>query len=393
MRPLGVGMVGYGFIGKVHAHAYRALPLFYDPLPVRTELIGVCTTTEASGNRAREQAGFAFATTDYRDLLAREDIQIIDVCSPNDAHKAVIMDALRAGKHIYCDKPLALDVAECEEICALARTVPTVQQMTFNYRFVPALMRARELAEAGFLGDLFQFRAAYLHAGYIDPSRPYSWRLDRVRSGGGAIADLGAHVIDLVRYLIGPGVEVGRAGEFASVMADLQTVITQRPDPKTGEMRKVDVDDIAYAHCRLEGGATGTLEASRLATGVQDELRLELHGTKGGLKFNLMEPNWLDAYDATQPELALGGDRGYTRIESVTRYPKPYSLGVTKNTVGWLNFHIQSLFDFVNNIALQNDGKPLPAASPTFTDGLAAQKVIAACQASSTAKTWLQIEE
>src|SRR5579884_109928 len=379
----GVGMVGYGFIGKVHSVAYRSLPLFYDPLPAKTRLIGVATATAQSGQKAVEQAGFEFATTDYQELLARDDIQLIHVCTPNDAHRAVVLDALRAGKHIYCDKPLALNVAEAEEICALARTVPAVHQMTFNYRFVPALMRARQMAEAGFLGDLFSFRAAYLHAGYIDPNRPFSWRLDWERSGGGAIVDLGAHIIDLVRYLVGPGTGVGRAGEFAAVSADLQTVIKERRAPQTGAMRRVDVDDIALAQCRLEGGAVGTLEASRLATGVQDEIRLELHGSKGGLKFNLMDPNWLDAYDATQPEAPLGGNRGYTRIEAVTRYPKPYALGVTKNTVGWLSFHIQSVFDFVSNVARLVEGKPLPPQSPTFEDGLAAQRVIAACQRSA----------
>src|SRR5262245_51008789 len=145
MKKLGVGMVGFGFIGKVHSHAHLSLPLFYDPLPVRTQLVGVCTTSETSGQRAQDQAGFTFATTDYRDLLNREDIHLIHVCSANDAHRDVVLAALRAGKHIYCDKPLALNVAEADEILALAATVPTVQQMTFNYRFVPAIMRARQL--------------------------------------------------------------------------------------------------------------------------------------------------------------------------------------------------------------------------------------------------------
>lgn len=391
MQTDGVGMVGYGFIGKVHSVAYRSLPLLYDPIPAKTRLIGVATATAQSGQKAVEQAGFEFATTDYRELLARDDIQIVNICTPNDAHFEVVRDALKAGKHIYCDKPLALNVAECEEVCDLARTVPTVQQMTFNYRFIPAILRARQMVEAGFLGDLFQFRAAYLHAGYIDPNRPFSWRLDFARSGGGAITDLGAHAIDLVRFLVGPGTGVGRAGEFAALQANLQTVISKRRDPGTGEMRRVDVDDIALVNCRLTGGAIGTLEASRLATGVQDELRIELHGTKGGLRFNLMEPNWLDAYDATRPEAALGGDRGYTRIEAVTRYPKPYALGATKNTVGWLNFHIHSLFDFINNVANHAEGQSMPAHSPTFEDGLAAQRVIAACQLSSERGAWAEV--
>jgi len=376
-------MVGYGFIGKVHSHAHLALPLLYDPLAARTRLVGVCTATVASGAKAQAQAGFEFAVTDYRALLERDDIQLIHVCTPNNAHFALVRDALAAGKHIYCDKPLALNVAEAEEIVALGQSVPTVQQMTFNYRFVPALMRARQMVEAGYLGDLFSFRVAYLHAGYIDPKRPYTWRLDMARSGGGAIADLGAHVIDLTRYLLGPGTNVARAGEFAAVSATLQTVIKERTEASTGLVRPVDVDDLALVQCRLAGGAVGTLEASRLSTGVQDELRIELHGSKGGLRFNLMDPNWLDAYDATVPEAPLGGDRGATRIESVTRYPKPYSLGATKNTVGWLNFHIQSVNDFVTNVAHSVDGKPMHPHSPTFSDGLATQRVIAASQQSS----------
>jgi predicted dehydrogenase len=340
-----------------------------------------------------ETAGFLCAVTDFRELVARDDIDLIHICTPNDAHREAVVAALRAGKHVYCDKPLALDVAEAEEICSLAQTVPTVQQMTFNYRFVPAILRARQLVEAGFLGELFQFRAAYLHAGYTDPKRPYSWRTDLARSGGGAIADLGAHVIDLVRFLVGPGTGVTRGGEFAEVSASLQTLILERPDPKTGAMRRVDVDDVALAQCRLEGGAFGTLEASRFATGVQDELRLELHGSKGALRFNLMEPNWLDAYDATRPEVPLGGERGFTRIESVTRYARPYALGATKNTVGWLNFHIQSLFDCVNNIALKEAGMPISHGSPTFADGLATQRVISACQRSARDGGWVAVTE
>ena len=392
MKTLGVGIVGFGFIGKVHAHAHLSLPLFYDPLPARTKLIGVCTTSEESGRKAKEQGGFAINVTDYRRLLERDDIHLIHVCTPNDSHKEIVAAALKAGKHLYCDKPLALNSQEAEEIVKLSTESHTVQQMTFNCRFIPAILRAREMAEAGYLGELFAFRVAYLHAGYISPKRPYSWRTNMAKSGGGAISDLGAHAIDLLRFLTGSGSQVRRGGEVVELSADLQTLIAERPDPKTGEMRRVDVDDIALATLRLEGGATGTLEASRLATGVQDELRIELHGSNGSLKFNLMEADWLDAYDATLPEASLGGDRGYRRIECVTRYPKPYSLGATKNTAGWLNFHIASLFDFVQNVANFEMGDRLSPLSPTFHDGLATQKVISACQKSSqNSGAWTKI--
>lgn len=377
-------MAGYGFIGKVHCHAHLSIPLLYDPLPCRTKLVGVCTATEASGEKAKTQAGFEFDTRRYDDLLSRADIHIIHICTPNDCHFEMVRDALKAGKHIYCDKPLALNGQQAQELADLAKSSSVWHQMTFNYRFVPSIMRAREMTQSGFLGDLLSFRAAYLHAGYVDPNRPFSWRTDFSRSGGGAISDLGAHVIDLLRFTIGPGTNVGRGGEFSSVSALLQTLITQRKDTKTGSLRTVDVDDIAMAHCKLTGDAAGTLEVSRLATGVQDELRLELHGTKGGLRFNLMEANWLDAYDNTLPESPLGGDRGFRRIESVTRYPKPYSLGATKNTVGWLNFHIASLFDFLSNVTSYQNGSTPSPISPTFQDGLAAQNVISACQKSSS---------
>lgn len=392
MRTYGVGMVGFGFIGKVHAHAHRALPLFFDPPPAITKLVGVCTTSEETAAKAARQAEFAMHTTDYRTLLARDDIHLIHVCVPNDAHFSVVKAALESGKHVYCDKPLARTLAEARELERAAGQSNLVNQMTFNYRFVPAIMRAAQLIDDGFLGELLCFRAAYLHAGYVDPKRPFSWRTDFARSGGGAIMDLGAHVIDLVQFLLDRPC-VPRGGHFAQVSADLQTVIPERMDPRSGLIRKVDVDDMALVKCRLSGGATGLIEASRMSTGVQDELRFELHGSRGSLRFNLMEADWLDAYDATAPEAPLGGDRGYRRIEAVTRYPKPYALGATKNTVGWLNFHIESVYDFVDNVVRSDEGRDRNPNSPTFRDGVAAQEFIAACQVSSRDNgAWTSVE-
>ena len=370
----GVGIVGYGFIGKVHAFAHRSLPLFYDPLPARTRLVGVCTATEASGNKAVEQAGFAFATTNYEDLLARDDIQLIHCCTPNDAHRDLLLAALRAGKHVYCDKPLTRTLAEAEEVAGAARLSNVVNRMTFNYRFVPAILRAKELVDDGFLGDVYQFRAAYLHAGYLDPQRPRTWRLQMARSGGGALMDLGAHVFDLVRHLV---------GEIAEVNARLHTFIPRRPDPSTGAPAPVDVDDVAVVQVRTARGALGVIEASRLATGVQDELRIEIHGSRGALAFNLMDPHWLTVYDATRPEAPLGGTRGPQRIECVARFPKPYALGATKNAVGWPQFHVHCLFDFVDSVARGQLG------GPSFEDGLAAQRLVDACQRSDAARAWV----
>ncbi len=392
MRKLGVGMAGYGFIGRVHAHAHRSLPLFYRPIPFQTELLGVATSTESSGRMAQEEAGFHFHTRDYRDLLHHPDIDIIDVCTPNDTHFDICRDAILAGKHVYCDKPLALNVQQAEELAAMAESSTVVCQMTFNYRFVPAIMRARQLVESNLLGKLTGFRASYLHAGYIDSTRKHSWRVSKVRSGGGAIADLGSHAVDLLRFLTGPGSNVERGGEWESVSATLQTLIPKRPDA-AGQPVAVDVDDIAIAQVRLSGGALGTLEASRLATGAQDNLKVQLFGLKGSLAFDLMEPNWLDVYDAREPEGELGGNRGMKRIEAVARYPQPYSLGVTKNTVGWLQFHIQCLFDLVNSIDRKERALPPSAYSPTFKDGLAVQRIICGVQQSAaTGSAWTSLQ-
>jgi predicted dehydrogenase len=344
------------------------LPFFYD-LPVQTRLVGVCTSTETTGKKAQTQAGFEFATTSVDDLLSRPDIHLVHCCTPNDAHYELIVSALQAGKHIYCDKPLTRTVAEAEEIFALSETLPHVlHRMTFNYRFAPATLRAKQLIEAGFLGDVYQFRGAYLHAGYVDPKRPRTWRTQMEKSGGGAIMDLGVHIFDLLRYLL---------GEFDSVQATLDTRIHERPDAQTGQPAPVDVDDIAVVQARTKSGAVGVVEASRLATGVQDELRFEIHGSRGAIAFNLMEPNYLTIYDATVPEAPLGGNRGPQRIECVARYPKPYALGATKNPIGWPQLHVHCLYDFVQAIA---GG---PNNGPTFADGLAAQRFVHACQQSA----------
>lgn len=385
-------MAGYGFIGRVHAHAHRSIPLFYRPLPFQTELVGVSTASQASGISAVEEAGFQFHTRSYQDLLQHPGIDIIDICTPNDTHFEICRDAILAGKHVYCDKPLALDAAQAAELAGLALSSNVVCQMTFNCRFVPAIMRARQLTESGFLGQLTGFRAQYLHAGYIDAERKHTWRLSMARSGGGAIADLGSHAIDLVRFLTGSATGVERGGEWAAVSATLQTLIGERPNAY-GQLTPVDVDDIAIAQVKLEGGAVGTLEASRLATGVQDQLVVQLHGLNGSISFDLMDPNWLEVYDAREPEAALGGNRGTKRIETVARFPQPYALGAVKNTVGWLQFHIQCLYDFVNSIDCKEQGGPGSPYSPTFTDGLAVQRVIGAVQKSAAnGSAWTPVE-
>ncbi len=371
----GVGMIGYGFMGKMHTYSYASLPFIYSPMPARIRLVGVCAATETTRARAVESAGYEFSCADYHELLDRDDIQIINVCTPNYLHYEQAMAAMRAGKHVYCDKPMAMNAQEAAEMAALARETGLTCQVTFHNRFCPAMMRAKQMADDGFLGDVVSFRAAYLHSGYTSPSRPISWRMQYEKSGGGAMMDLGSHVIDLVRFII---------GDFAKVSARLETYIKERPvSAGSSEMAPVTVDDLALLTLEAVNGAVGTIEASRLATGTVDDLRFEIHGTRGALSFDLMNPNWLMAYDDTRKGGDYGGDRGWQRIECVQNYPKPAALPGAKAPVGWMRLHIDSIFQFVCNVAA---GRP---GCPSFEDGLAVQRVMdAAARSAENGSAW-----
>lgn len=372
-----IGMVGYGFIGKVHTLAYRLLPMIYDPFPVRLRLVGVSAASQDSTRKGVEQGEYEFGTTNWRELVARDDIDVINCCTPNFLHKEVVIAAMRAGKHVYCDKPLAMSLDEAREIVSVAHETGLQNQMTFNYRFVPAMMRAKQLVEDGFLGRVFSFRAAYLHPGYIDPQRPISWRLDAAQGGGGALFDLGSHVLDLVRFLL---------GEYEEVHAIAETFIKERPLPgKPDHMMPVKVDDLTLMMVRMANGAVGTLEASRLATGTNDELRLEIHGSEGALRFNLMDPNWLYVYDAREPGAPIGGERGFKAIETVQRYPPPAVLPGPKLSIGWMRYHIASQYDFITSLV---EGRP---SSPSFVDGMKVQEVMEAGYISARGKEWVSL--
>ena len=332
-----------------------------------------------AANSLKHKPGLRLRLPIRRNCSHTPEIDIIHCCTPNDAHAVLLLSAIQAGKHIYCDKPLTRTLAEAQAVTAAAVKSTAIHRMTFHYRFAPATLRAKQLVESGFLGELYHFRAAYLHAGYLDPARPRTWRLEMARSGGGALMDLGAHVFDLTRWLV---------GEFDSVSATLVTRINERPDPCTGAPAPVDVDDIALIQARTQSGAIGIIEASRLATGVQDELRIELHGSKGAISWNLMEPNFLSVYDARSPEEPLGGDRGVKQIECVSRYPQPFAFKTNKNTLGWNQMHAHSVFDFVSAVATGAD-----ETGPTFVDGLAANAFVHACQESAGADgAWRKVK-
>lgn len=371
MKTLGVGIIGFGFMGKTHTCNYRTLPLYYDPPPLRTRLVCVADVVQERVKYAVEEAGFEHGTTNWRELIARDDIHVVDICSPNSQHQEQLLAAMAAGKHIYCDKPLAVGQAALAPIEAALRTYRGIGQMALQYRFFPATLRAKQLIDEGFLGSVVSFRAAYLHSGSVDPNRRMGWK--QLKSeGGGVLHDLGAHIVDLTDYLIGP---------LVSVRAELHILYAKRPDAH-GEWVAVEADDLSLIQVKVPSGAVGTIEASKIATGAEDELRLEIHGDKGALRFSSMDPNYLDAYDLGQPEAPLGGQRGWRRIACVQRYDKPANFPGPKFTIGWTRAHLASLYNFLDGVA---KGKQ---PEPSLLRGLHLQRILAAAERSAATQTW-----
>ncbi|NQT36453.1 MAG: Gfo/Idh/MocA family oxidoreductase [Planctomycetes bacterium] len=377
MKVHGVGIIGFGFIGKVHAYGYTNLPLFYDPVPLAARVTHVVTGHQETAEKGRAVIGADVATTDYRTVTENPEIDIVHICSPNHLHKDALLSAMRHGKHIYCDKPLVATVEEAEEIRAALADYRGTAQMTFQYRFYPATLRAKQLIDEGALGEILTFRSSFLHGGSADPVAPLKWKLSRA-AGGGVIADLASHVLDLVDHTIGP---------FDSLMADTRIVYPRRPslaDPT--EKLPVDTEDSVVALARLQSGATGTIEATKIATGSEDELRLEIHGTRGALRFNGMDPHHLQWHDAQASDRPLGGLRGWNRIATGQRYDDPASgFPSAKSAMGWIRTHVACLANFLEAVAA---GRP---AVPGLEQGIRVQGLMECLRRSAAEKAWVDV--
>jgi predicted dehydrogenase len=378
MKKLGVGMIGYGGIGRVHAMAYRAIPFHYG-LPADTvSIVGVATTRPETAEKAAREIGCQVWTTDYRELLARSDVDVVDCCVPNYKHEEIVVAAARAGKQIYCEKPLAMNVAEGRRMVLAVQKAGVKTQMTFNFRFFPAITRARQLVEEGFLGRPFSFRGRYYRSSYISPEKLLSWRLRKEVSGGGALFDLGSHVLDLVYYLL---------GKFDSVQATLETLIKERPIAAgSTEKGRVDVDDIALMQARTDGGVLGLIEVSRMGTGATNDLQIEIFGEKGALRFDAANPSWLEVYDVRDAGQPLGGMRGFRRLETVQRYEGQRSPDWSM-TPSFVRTHAESQYQFLKAIS---DGLQ---PSPDLADGLHIQEVMEAAVHSSAEGRWVTLRE
>jgi predicted dehydrogenase len=357
-RPLGVAVIGYSFMGKAHSNAWRNVGAFYpDVPPVRQQvLVG---RDPAAVKAAAERYGWAESATDWAEVIGRDDIDIVDICTPGHLHADIALAALAAGKHVLVEKPLANTVAESEAMVSAAAAATGRSMIGFNYRRVPALALARQVIAEGRIGKVRQVRAAYLQDWLSDETAPMTWRLRRDEAGSGALGDLGSHVVDQLHSLLGERVVTARGR--------LQTFVTER-DGSDGR-EPVTVDDAAWATLETASGVVASVEVSRMATGRKNGLTLEVYGSEGALSFDLERLN----------ELGVDDGSGMRRV-LVTEESHPYLAAwwPPGHTLGWDHTFTSQAADLLTAIA--NDVDP----APSFADGLAVQRVLAAIEASDS---------
>ncbi|MFI5550348.1 Gfo/Idh/MocA family protein [Streptomyces sp. NPDC051738] len=377
--PLRVGMVGYAFMGAAHSQGWRTAGRVFD-LPRTPVLAAICGRDAAAVRAAADRHGWATAETDWRALIERDDIDLVDICTPGDSHAEIALAALAAGKHVLCEKPLANSVEEAEAMTAAAEEASRRGQLAmvgFNYRRVPASALARSMVAEGRLGTLRHVRVTYLQDWLVDPEFPLTWRLRKELAGSGALGDLGAHIIDLAQYLAGE--------QLTGVSALTETFVKERPLPggavkglsaaaAEGATGQVTVDDAALFTGRFPSGALASFEATRYATGRKNALRLELNGSHGSIAFDLERLNELSYHDGTEP----GAHAGFRRI-LVTEPDHPYldAWWPPGHGLGYEHTFVHQARDLVHAIA---EGR---RPEPSFADGLQVQRVLAAVEESA----------
>ncbi|TRW45390.1 Gfo/Idh/MocA family protein [Georgenia yuyongxinii] len=370
-------MVGYAFMGRAHSQAWRVAPRFFDLPhdPVMQVLVG--RSPERAAQAAR-RLGWAEVETDWRRVVERDDVDLVDICTPGDTHAEIATAALAAGKHVLVEKPMANTLAEAETMAAAARAAAAqgaLSMVGFSYRRVPALALARDLVAEGRIGEVRQVRAQYLQDWLADPDAPLSWRLDKARAGSGALGDIGAHIVDLTHFITGQRV--------VGVSAMLDTFVAERPvATSTGALRgtggadrgPVTVDDSAVFLARLSSGAPATFEATRFAWGRKNAIRIEVSGTAGAIAFDFEDMNVLNFFDAADDARTAG----FRRV-LVTEPDHPYMAAwwPAGHGLGYEHTFVHQVVDLVEAVAAGEQ------PTPSFDDGLAVQRVLDAVERSA----------
>ncbi len=383
MKEINVGLVGYKFMGKAHSNALSRLNMFFD-CSAQVNKKAICGRDEAPVQKAAGKFGWDSYETSWEKLVARRDIDVVDITAPSNAHKAIALAAAENGKHIFCEKPLALTLADAREMLESVNKNGVKHQIGFNYRFVPAVRLMKNMIDAGKIGTIRHVRASYLQDFIIDPDFPLIWRLQKDICGSGSLGDLGAHFIDLARYL---------AGDFKSVTGIQKTFIKSRPmvqemtglsasAKKDAPRGNVDVDDGTVFVAEFENGALGVFEATRFAGGHKNDLSIEINGDKGSIKFVFERMNELQ-YFAAGDEAGLQGFRLIQASEGIHPYMSAW--WPAGHVIGYEHTFVHEMYEFFESVA---NNTP---TSPDFADGVKCSQIIEAVELSAQRRAIVDI--
>jgi predicted dehydrogenase len=374
---IGIGMLGYAFMGKAHTNAFKTIPyMMYPPVAI-PKLVGIAGRNQSAVEAAAKRYGYEHAYTDWRDMLENDDIHVFDNGGPNFAHAEPTIAAIEAGKHVFCEKPLARTTEEAKLMLDAVQKSNVKHMVAFNYRFVPAIQQAKKLIESGKLGQIYHWRATYLQEWGMDREMETSWRFQKEAAGAGALGDLGSHIIDLARFLV---------GEPKAVSGLARTWITERPDG-SGGMVKSDVDDGFVALLDFENGALGTVEATRFAQGRKNCNSFEINAENGTIQFNLERLNELNVFwKGEQPDTT----QGFHNV-LVTEAHHPYweNWWPHGHIIGWEHSFVHEFHHFFN--AIVND-EPVTPYGADFVDGYRNAVICDAIIQSSQLRTHVDIK-
>jgi predicted dehydrogenase len=370
-REVGVALIGYAFMGRAHSNAYRQVgPVMSPKIVPRMKVL--CGRDASAVKKAARQLGWEEAATDWREVVRRPDVDVVDVSTPGDSHAQIAIAAARAGKVVFCEKPLANTVREAESMLAAVRKAGVVHMLCHNYRRAPAVWLAKQMIDAGELGDLYHYRGTYLQDWILDPQLPLLWRFQKKRAGSGALGDIASHSVDLARFLV---------GEIREVCGDLATFIKQRPLLENPRKKgRVTVDDAASALVRFTNGTLGTIEGTRLAAGRKNYNRFEINGSKGSLAFDLERMNELEVYKTSDADR----ERGFRRILVTEPAHHPYvgPWWPPGHILGYEHTFTHTVYDLLEGIRKGRSPKP------DFEDGVRNQQVLAAWERSARSRRW-----
>jgi predicted dehydrogenase len=374
MPEVNVALIGYAFMGRAHSNAWRQVSRFFSPkLTPRMKVI--CGRNRKAVRQAADKLGWEEWATDWREVVTREDIDIVDISTPGDSHAEIAVAAAKAGKAVLCEKPLANDVREAKRMLAAVRKAGVVNMICHNYRRAPSAMLAREIVASGRLGRIHHYRGTYLQDWPVDPDVPLLWRFQKEKAGSGALGDILSHALDLGRFVLG--------SEVTEVAGDMETFVKQRPrldDPK--RKGRVTVDDAAVSLARFANGALATFEGTRFAPGRKNHLRFEVNGSRGSLVFNFERMNELEYY-SLDDETKVQGFRQILATDPAHAYFE--SWWPAGHLIGYEHTFIHTVLDFLDAVAR---GK---SVKPDFEDGLRNQLVLGAIERAARTRRWIKV--